>query len=449
MTNEHNPIAQLISRIQQTWADDIVPFAGIRLVRWLIEPEESQLYEGFLKIESSQHGKLPDIFVVMLVPFESIDTYSSELAKCWFETMEKDIKVFEQLTANGNTFNWDVAYFKQRINSESGRADHLLLEMLRSFHAALCMPERPLTLVLFPYSISSIKEYEDWLRRIVKISIPEQVRFCIFDLKEQRFYDKLFDACDPQYVKTIQADIDLAGAIKKVINTGNPNDPGVRLQQYIQQMSEAVAAGKIVELEQKGNACIADMKASKIRSLLATACIAYAGMLFHFRKYELIEELLNDGLRVAELGRQAEDQACLPLIPQFYSFKAANYQLSKKNKEAITCFLKSAELALQNEQVLPAITSYRQAAFLAKKHQPEIYPSILKKGFNAGEKGDAQQLMFSEYGFLSFEYYTYLHFEGQDIQKEEVDEKMKAVFGENWKNQVEEQLALQNQKTAA
>lgn len=449
MTNEHNPIAQLISRIQQKWADEIAPFADIRLVRWLIDPEESQLYEGFLKIESSQHGKLPDIFVVLLVSFESIDTYSRELAKCWFEAMEKDIKVFEQLAANGKGFNWDSGYFKRRISEESGKADGLLLEMLRSFQTALSMPGRPLTLVLFPYNISSVKEYEDWLKRMVKITIPEQVRFCIFDLKEQRFYDGLFDACDPQYAKTIQADIDLAGAIKKVINAGNPNDPGVRLQQYIQQMSEAAAAGKLAELEQKGKACIDDMKSSKIRSLLATACIAYAGILFHFRKYELIEELLNEGLRVAELGQRAEDPACIPLIQQFYSFKGANYQLNKKNNAAITCFLKSAELALQNTQVLPAITSFRQAAFLAKKHQPEMYPSILKKGFDAGENVEAEQLMFSEYGFLSFEYYTYLHFEGHDHQKEEVDEKMKAILGENWKSRVEEQLVLQNQKTAA
>ena len=69
MLSEHNPIAELVHQIQQKWIDEASPFQNLKLVRWLIKPDEARLYEGFLKLESTEHGAIPEILVAMLTPF--------------------------------------------------------------------------------------------------------------------------------------------------------------------------------------------------------------------------------------------------------------------------------------------------------------------------------------------------------------------------------------------
>ena len=63
MTYEHNPVIELLRQIQRKWTDDVSLFPKLKLVRWLIKPEEARLYEDFLKIESTEHGAIPEILV--------------------------------------------------------------------------------------------------------------------------------------------------------------------------------------------------------------------------------------------------------------------------------------------------------------------------------------------------------------------------------------------------
>ena len=70
MSKEHNPIARLISQIQQKWINEIGTNEEIQLVRWLIKPDQKRLYRGFLKLESTPYGSLPCVSVALLTPFE-------------------------------------------------------------------------------------------------------------------------------------------------------------------------------------------------------------------------------------------------------------------------------------------------------------------------------------------------------------------------------------------
>ena len=51
MNTEHNPIAVLVSKIQQKWNEEVHPSAEYKLVRWIIRSEQARLYEGFLKLD--------------------------------------------------------------------------------------------------------------------------------------------------------------------------------------------------------------------------------------------------------------------------------------------------------------------------------------------------------------------------------------------------------------
>jgi hypothetical protein len=182
------------------------------------------------------------------------------------------------------------------------------------------------------------------------------------------------------------------------------------------------------------------MTKSKIKSLIAIAHISYAGMLFSFRKYEAIENILNNGLKIAQAGKRAGDDTCQALIIQFYNFKASNYQLNKKNKEAVEWFCKSAEAAIELNQALPAITAYRQASFIAKKLDANKFYDVIERGYNIGKELPKEQLSLSEYPFLSFEFFNFLRQKGDIEKSKEVDSKMTEIFGLNWKEETQKQL---------
>ena len=113
--NEHNPIAQLVNKIQQTWQEKISGRAELRFVRMLIKPEEARVYEGFCKLESSPHGRLPEVFVTQLTDFEAEDSFSGALIKDWLQTYDQSMELI-----NNIQFKWDPAPYRSAISIRSG-----------------------------------------------------------------------------------------------------------------------------------------------------------------------------------------------------------------------------------------------------------------------------------------------------------------------------------------
>ena len=116
MNNEHNPIAQLVSKIQNKWNSDVTPHGHLRLVRWLIIPSQARLYEGFLRLESTAHGSIPDMVIALLTPFKSTERHSSTIIKDWIESYRKDSENIESYAKNNPDFVWDPGNFEKKIS---------------------------------------------------------------------------------------------------------------------------------------------------------------------------------------------------------------------------------------------------------------------------------------------------------------------------------------------
>lgn len=439
MNNEHNPIAQLITKIQQKWWEEITPDANVKLIRLLINPEESDLYRGFLKIESSANGKLPELFVVFLNPFNSAETYSHELIKAWFESYDQDQKTFEQMRITNPTYSWNDGYYRKKISANVSDADNILLEMLSSFHSALQMPGRKLTLTLMPYTIGNTGEYKKWLDTILKIGIPDHIQFCIIDYVADKYFEGLFTGGDDMF-KTLMVNLDLDGAVNKIIEAGDPNSPEVQLRKCMLKMNEAVASNNLGALDHWGQTCIDLMTRSKIKSLMATAYIIYAAMLFHFKKHPEIEMLLQKGLKITRAGISSGDNACKPLEMQFFGFMAANYQLNKKNKEAVEWYCKQAELSIKSSLPMPAINAYWQASNVAKKNDPFRYTQILEHAYKAGEDLGKEELEYSQYCTMTFDYYNLLLNSSTQGAALQIDTRMNRDFGSDWKEKAQQKI---------
>ncbi len=441
MNNEHNPIAHLITKIQMKWIKEISPFSEYKLLRWLIKANESKLYEGFVHLESTPNGKLPEIFVALLTEFKSLEEYSHDLIDTWLDTYDKDQKTFDTMRANGSDFKWDDDYFRKKLKLKEIDFDQLLLQLFSTFYEALKLPGKKLTVVLMPVSVSNIISYKQWLKKIMKITIPPKVQMCIFDYIDERFFDSIFNEFDSSITRTFLLELDLKEATNKIAQSGDLNSPPVQLRNYMLKMSEALSKKDLSELDKSGHQCIEVMTKSRNKLLMSTSYIMYAGMLFNFKKYDEIEKLLQKGLKIAEAGRLSGDAGCQSLVSQYHGYIASNYQLSKKYTLAGEWFCRQAQSLIEYSLMSPAIAAYRQASAIAKKHIPELNKEILKSAFLTGENLNKEELSGTDYKFLCMDYYILLRQNNEREMYQRVNNKMESAFGKDWREKTEEQSA--------
>ena len=432
MLNEHNPIAELIHQIQKKWIDEVLPFPQVQLVRWLIKQEESRLYKGFLKLESSEHGSIPDVVVAMFTPFQNRGTYSLNLINDWCKAFKEDKKTEEKLIAKGKPVTWNPGTFLAAPTPENGNADHHLLLMLSSFHKEMVSNSMRLVIALFPNSIQDMEGFRSWLTNLLKKGIPDELSFMIFDHVSEYNFDKVFEKY-PGITKSLHLNLDLDGAIIKIAKIGNPNSPEVKLRECILEMGKSVEKNNQSRLHEWGGKALQVTQRSGLKSMYATAHIIYAGMLYNFKQFDKIDFLLNKGLAIAQQGLKTEGAACILLVIQFYGYIAASRQLQKKMAEAITAFEKQGELATEHKMPGMALQPYQQAYTLSKKHLPRRYDELIQKAFSTGKSLPGDEQLYSIFPAIAFDFMQWQQVREQWEEAKQTDHELIELFGADWR----------------
>ena len=431
MSTEHNPIAELIHQIQQKWIDEVSPFPEIKLVRWLIKPAEARLFEGFLKLESTEHGAIPEMLVAMLTPFENEATYAFQLMHNWNKAFAEDNKTREKLTASGKN-NWNPKDFLAAKADPDGTYDLPLLKMFSSFQQTMMDGNTGLVVAIFPYSIQNMEAFEWWLKEILKKPIPQKVCLMIFDHIGTYYFDKIFQQY-PDITKSLHINLDLDGAISKIAKMGDPNSPEVQLRECIMEMGKALQLSNPVRLDEWGERALKVTKQSGLKSMYASAHLVYAGMLFSLKQFSKIDVLLANGLAIAKKGLTSEATACKPLLIQFYGYTASSKQLQKKIKEAIAAFETQGNLAITYQLPAMALMPLRQAYMLSKKEIPQRYEELLQHAFATGKALQKEEKENSCFPLIALDF---IHWKQNLQQWEEVkqtDDECQVVFGADWK----------------
>lgn len=438
--NEHNAIAHLVTKIQQTWTEEVSSNEKLILVRWMILPEEARLYEGFVHLESTPQGAIPEVFIVLMCPFVSKGSFTRHLIQTWVEMAENDQKSKEALNAHGNSFVWDTDPYQMEETLMEEEAKTLFFELIDSFRKASGIEENMLNVVLMPYQIADIKAYRKWLEELYSGDFPTHLRMCIFDLKEENFFDPFIKKLAPDYVTTLTPELNYQAAVQQVMQSGNPSQPGVKLQCYIYQMSQATAAQNLDKLNQLGTSCLKEMRKAREKVLLATAHIAYAGMLFHFKAHQQIQDLLKQGLGITQTGAKEGDATCQALMVQYYNFLGSSQHLSKQYLPAINSYKKGAESAIGAGQFMQAVNSFRLAVDLAKKHQSKKYQELLDKAYSLKEELNTDEIKLSGFLMLARTYCDWHKYKGEPQKAVEADLQMTSLFGLSWRRLAEEQI---------
>jgi hypothetical protein len=437
MLSEHNPIAELVHQIQQKWVEEVSPFPKLKLVRWLIKPDEARLYEGFLKLESTEHGAIPEMLVAMLTPFTTVAGYSKQIINDWAGAYKKDTKTQEKLEAKNIAFAWNPEIYLKQAETEKNNCDQLFIEMLSDFQKQLPDKNMHLVVALFPHSVHDFYGFNYWLAELLNKELPEEISFMIFDHIGENYYDKVFEK-NPETTKTLHVNLNMDDAISKIAKMGDPNSPEVKFRECILEMGKAVQKNDQPRVDVWGEKALLATQQSGLKSMFASAHLVYAGMLFTFKKFDKIDTLLVKGLHIAQQGIKLNDNSCKPLIIQFYGYMAASKQLQKNMNEAIKYYEKQGETAVAYQLPAMALMPYQQAYTLSGKKVQHLYDELLKKAYSTGIALQKEELTSSNFASIALDFYTWQKDHQQHSEAAETDKKLNEIFGADWKEQAKQ-----------
>ncbi|MCD4665532.1 MAG: hypothetical protein K8R68_09680 [Bacteroidales bacterium] len=434
MQNEHNPIYRKIQQLCDFWESETEKNPKYKLARWLMLPDDVDLLVGLLKLESTPHGQLPEVFVVMMTPFESREKFSYHLVKDWIYMYE-----MEKEKSSDGSYTWDHEEFKDKLKEldKTHNADILLLEMLKSFKQHIDDEERDLVLGIIPQNISSFPAYNFWLNNIIRSEIyPEGVKVLVLDHTGKAFLNDICNNNEKITITLEPGDMDLNGAKRDIATQGNPNDPQVKMRKIMFEMSDAAAKNDTNKLYTLGDELIKIGQHSGQKSFFASVFLIYSGFLMQYKETEKIDELLDRAIKIAKSALPGQTD-CIPVLIQLYGFKAANYALVQESEKTIEWYKIQAEFCIEHELPVMAIGAYKNAIVVAEKNKLyEEYEDCSKAGYNLGVDMKNEELEHSEYGFLAFHYYKILQdeYEKEAIQ---IKERMTEIFGPDWEESSE------------
>lgn len=429
--NEHNPIAQEISKIQEAWLTQVSPDPHARIVRLIIHPTEARIYEGFCRLESSAHATLPEIFFTQFTPFLDEDTYSAALAADWLNAFDKNVAEMQQAG-----IHWNPASFRTALEDTDNDHHLTLLHMLHSFRQSFPDPDAQIVLALLPRQVADIKGMKRWLQHILQTGIPAHLKLLIID-HIGKYHFELSERQFPCQLQHLTIPLQVSEAVHKIATGGNPNDPEVQLRKCIFEMGKALQARDIKSLRYWGQRALDCTQKSGNKGLFSSAHIMYAGMLFYYKRDPQIPLLLEKGMRIAKQGHQQQDPACLPLLIQYHGYHGAYAQLRRRYNEAIDWYIKQGEMASQ--YVLPqlATNAYYQAAELCRRKATARYHDTLELAYRSGDNFSDDEIYSSVYMFILRDYYDYVYTQKRMDLITSIELKMTRLLGPQWREEVD------------
>ncbi len=425
MTNEHNPVAVRISKIQQKWIDSLSDKKNVRLVRWLIHDNDLPLINGFYKLESSVYGKINELPVVMLTPFESINTFAYHISKDWISEYEKGLEQYPDLP-------WqEFSLFKERVGNvtDANHQENLLVELLASYQkfdprAA----ERLFLLGIVPRNVDNYEDLNEWLVAFLQ-QLPPTIGITLIDYQSGELFSPVARKYGKESVTITLEDMDMQGAYTELMRQGNPSEPIVMIRCIVIEIGKAAAANDRNKVHLLGKKMLEIGQNSADITLWAYACLVYAGFLFSFKDEQIIP-LLDKAIQILE-QEGTRSVAGTMLLPA-YGYKAAYYNFTGHHEQAFNWFIKQVATALEQNNLFGAISACKNAIIVAESHSLRgRMTEYLHDNFNRFYSPGDEELRPTEIYFI-VAFYLQNAAGLPNEERKEMKERMILLFGNNW-----------------
>ena len=341
--NEHNPITVRLDEMVKVWKEKVQ--AKHSLIRWMLQPEDHRMYEGFCRLESSPHGKLDNLFLFFYTPFINEKKFSYALMQNWLQ--EYDEPEQQKLIAQtGIKTAWNVAPFRKAVREKNYIVcNSLLPDMLHAYRTWVGQPNASIVMSVLPKQMASTQQFNKWLLQWMATPKHAGIQLLLFDHNGGNFWGQAFEEYTEETL-TLQHDLRMQDAIRQIATTGAATDPYAFFRKCMFEMGDASAKKNKPLLNEWGVKAVESAQKTGDKSLLATAYITHAGMLFSFKDHLLINELLDTGMRLCKQQVAAGDETLKPLLLQYYTYKGADCQIQKERREALDWFIKAGDEAV-------------------------------------------------------------------------------------------------------
>jgi hypothetical protein len=433
--NEHNPITVRIDEMVKVWNKNVLP--QHTLIRWMLKPEDHRMYEGFCRLEASPYGKLDNLFVFFYTPFSSLKTYSHDLIENWLQEYD-DPKQKQLLEKAGIKEVWDVTLFRQAVaNKNYTDCDSLLPAMIQSYKNWIGQIQSTFVFSVLPKQMNSLQQFQQWLQQWMKQRKETGMQLLVFDHVDGNFWGNVFEEYG-DYAVTLKHDLRMQDAIRQIATAGAATDPYAFFRKCMFEMGEAANKKNKPLLTEWGEKAIESGKKTGDKSLLATAYITYAGMLFNFKDHELINTLLDTGIRLCKQEIASGNESLKPMLLQYYTYKGADCQIQKERKEALEWFTKAGDEAVGFGFASQAVSAYYKAwIFADHKGWKEEKLQAAQQALQLTSQLSDEEIQASEYPFMAYDYVQQKQQE-EDSLAEIVTSKMLAAYGPDWQQTIEE-----------
>ena len=433
--NEHNPITVRLDEMVKVWKNNVQPHHS--LIRWMLKPEDSRMYEGFCRLEASAHGKLDNLFVFFYTPFAQAETYSYDLIQNWLHEYE-DEEQRKQMQVAGVMGDWEISLFQKAVDEKDYTAcDELLPGMIQLYRNWVKMPDTPFVFSLLPKQMSDPRQFRQWLQQWMEQLRPAGTQLLVFDHAESNYWGEVFEKYRHEAV-TLRHDLRMQEAIRQIATSGHTTDPHAFFRKCMFEMGDAATKKNKPLLNTWGEKGIEVAKKSGDKTLLATAYIAYAGMLFSFRDHPAIEHLLDTGIRLCRQEITSGNESMKPLLLQYYTYKGADYQVQKERKDALQWFMKAGDEAIQFGYIAQAVSAYYKAyVFAVYKNFREASLEACHSALQLTDRLTVEEIQSSEYPFMAYDLVQQQRPQDASLITT-VEAKMIAAYDHDWQHTVAE-----------
>ena len=244
MSSRNNAVTQRLEKVAALW-QDFSCHDTYKVCRWLIEPDEEDLFMAFVKVENANEAQTNDLFVRFRAPFLAPETYTQGLMNNLLSEWELYRKYMQP---------------KGMPASSPPKAVHVLnpgifLEHFDAFARQFSEFKGLAVAFLSPDEVHDESLWEKWLYGVLNSKMPSGVRIMLLDRSKRPVFDRLTTSF-PQLVCTIRPQLDMEAAMRELAATGDPKHPGVQYRKLFVELTQQASKGNLEEMKRIGEAAV-------------------------------------------------------------------------------------------------------------------------------------------------------------------------------------------------
>lgn len=348
-----NAVDRRLKMLNGLWLE-FSELADARLLRWCVSADAQRIVETFLEVHKEDSDGVPHLFFFAEMPFAALERFADELV-AWFRQYYEDNRA--GIVAEGGEDTW------QCPAPPGGKGGlEYLVQVLASFQTHYKDIFSILVLALIPKEIADPTAWVQWLKRLVALPIPAQLRFLVVDDNKKPGLDELAKA-DPKKVITQTPEIDMPTIYRELLKESGGNGPGVTYRKQFVEMTLKGQAGDLAGAKSHAEAAFKIATDNQWPQMQIVAQMGLAGLVFGAGDKAQALDLYRKATAVAEKAAEQGDAVAPKLIVQARMAQASVLFSDQKLLEAGEVYLNTAPLAEAGGDPFQAMENYRMAAY--------------------------------------------------------------------------------------